>query len=291
MKILLLGANGNIGSYLFSKLKTNYEIECTSKHASTDNRNCKVLDLCKLNDVIKFAERSNYYDIFIFLVGLAHKKGYKNDIEIFRKYNLKSLQNTIEAFQSLNKMPKKIIFSSTISIYGENFYKDKYFEEDLLCPKSPYAITKLEAENFLKKSYLKSSWLLRMAPVYSDDFRLNINRRSKIGAFSYRVGSGKNKLSLCSINNIHLTIEAIINGKIPFGTYNLSDSEDYQYSDLPRSGMVIFFPRFFVKLIYYIGKLIKNNFIIENSIKLLTDNIYPSKKLQHFVKLTFEESL
>ena len=42
-----------------------------------------------------------------------------------------------------------------------------------------------------------------------------------------------------------------------------------------------------VKMIYYYGKLFGNIFLHENTIKLLTDNIYPSTKIESFVELPF----
>ena len=47
-----------------------------------------------------------------------------------------------------NKIPGKIIFASTISVYGENIKKEIYNEETSLNPKSPYAISKSIAEDF-----------------------------------------------------------------------------------------------------------------------------------------------
>ena len=42
------------------------------------------------------------------------------------------------------KIPSKIIFLSTISVYGENMNQKIYSEDDQANPVSPYAITKLK---------------------------------------------------------------------------------------------------------------------------------------------------
>jgi hypothetical protein len=47
-------------------------------------------------------------------------------------------------------------------------------------------------------------------------------------------------------------------------------------------------PSVFIKTLYLFNKLVKNNFIEENSIKLLTDNVFPSDKLQQFIELPYE---
>ena len=106
------------------------------------------------------------------------------------------------AFKNNDKLPQKIIYASTISVYGERIDQEYYNEDLLPRPFSPYAKSKYKAENFLLKYYKNKTWILRLAPVYSKDFLLNINRRTKIGLLNYKVGYGNKKLSLCNIKNI-----------------------------------------------------------------------------------------
>ena len=189
-----------------------------------------------------------------------------------------------------NKIPGKIIFASTISVYGENIKKEIYNEETSLNPKSPYAISKSIAEDFLIKEYKNKSWIMRLAPVYSDKFMLNIKRNSKIRNFNYRVGNSENKLSLCNMQNISLVLDAILEDKVPPGTYNISDAQVYSYNDIikiAKANSIIIIPKIFIYLVYLIGRILNVNYLIENSIKLLTNNTYPSKKIQKYMKLSF----
>jgi len=48
-----------------------------------------------------------------------------------------------------NKLPTKIVFSSTISVYGERYGITEYREDCDLKPRSPYAVTKKMAEGLL----------------------------------------------------------------------------------------------------------------------------------------------
>ena len=144
------------------------------------------------------------------------------------------MKNLIEAFEECNKVPDKIIFTSTISIYGERLSIKSYTENTIPEPRSPYAITKLNAENFLRKKFDSKCWILRLAPVYSEEFKLNISRRTKIAGQNFLIGNGKVKLSLCHLNNIISAMENIIAGEISSGTYNLADDVIYSYNDLHR---------------------------------------------------------
>lgn len=284
--ILLVGAKGYIGSHLFSQLERKASIssvDYVNDHTVNDFIN---LDLTDSKQVNNFAENCNYFHILIFLVGLAHAKGRGKDLLEFKKVNYETIANLISALENNNKVPNKIIFSSTISVYGEKYHQNIYTEDSPINPFSPYAITKLQAEKILLEKFADKSWILRFAPVYSSDFLLNINRRTRIGSIPYRVGKGLRRFSLCNIENIGNVVEAIIKGKIPEGVYNLSDPTEYTYNELLKRQKVNWFlpiPMFLVKLLYYVGKLINNTFLKENTVKLISDNIFSSKKIRSHI--------
>ena len=288
MKILITGGKGYIGSHLYSQLER--EISMTSIDSSQDpiEKNFINLNLTDIVQVNDFAKNCDHFDVLIFLVGLAHSKGRGKDLSEFKKINCQTLVNLLSALSDNNKVPNKIIFSSTISVYGEKYKQGTYTEDSDRKPFSPYAVTKLEAEQYLLDKYADKSWILRFAPVYSSDFILNINRRTRLGRKFYRVGKGSRKMSLCNIENIGTVVEAIIKDKVPEGIYNLSDPKEYTYNDLLRwqkSNWVLPIPAFFVRLLYYLGKFFNSIFLKENSLKLIFDNVYPSDKIRLYVDL------
>ena len=92
------------------------------------------------------------------------------------------------------------------------------------------------------------------------------------------------------MKNIKTTIENILKGNIPPDIYNVSDSITYTYSKLltnHKKNNANHIPVFLLKFSFFLGQFLKNNFLIENSIKLISDNIYPSAKLRSFIKLPF----
>ncbi len=288
-KVLIAGATGVIGSHLSSFLKDKVDLTLLSLSQKDISKNYVSVNLCKNNEVDNFVCSGPKYDVIIFLVGLAHSKGKSKDFYSFESVNLKTLKNLIYSFRKYDKTPDKIIYSSTISVYGENLHKNFYDENSLKYPNSPYARTKLDAEKFLLKDYFKKSWIIRLAPVYSPNFLLNIERRTKIKRIFYRIGNGHTKLSLCNIDNISNVIFEIINKKIPFGCYIISDKNEYSYNDLltwKKAKHILRIPKIIIYLIYFIGKIIRNQFMVESSIKLLTDNIFSSEKISKFIELS-----
>ena len=286
--ILLAGANGNIGSFIFKILNKEYAITRVDYTQGILGDNYFSLDLTNELEVSTFSKSSPKHDALIFLVGLAHKKGKGQEFEEFRRINKQTLINLLMSLDKNNKLPEKIIFASTISVYGEKINQNIYNEDSEKNPFSPYAVTKLEAEEYLQNNYGTQSWILRFAPVYAPDFQLNINRRTKSGGYFYKVGDGKKKLSLCNLENIGFAVQGIIEDKVPSGIYNISDENEYSYNDLLKyvnAKWVISVPKVIVKGLYYVGKVMNNIFLKENATKLISDNIFPSVKIREFIDM------
>ena len=62
----------------------------------------------------------------------------------------------------------------------------------------------------------------------------------------------------------------------------------YSYDELlkwQKAKKIISIPNFFGSLVYFLGKMTGNNFLIENSIKLATDNLFSANKISEYVEL------
>tara|TARA_Y100001970_G_scaffold281852_1_gene393486 strand:- start:23267 stop:24121 length:855 start_codon:yes stop_codon:yes gene_type:complete len=274
---MLVGSSGIIGSQIKNIPNIDFIF--------FDRSHADLTDFDKTNHVIANLPK---VDVLIFLVGLAHKRDSNNSFKSFEKNNYTSLVNLMSVLKQNNKIPKKIIFTSSISVYGERKDTNIYSENTSLKPNSAYARTKKMAEEYLLENYKTKSWILRLAPVYYPKFSLNINRRTKLFYFFYKVGKGFKKLSLCNIKNVIKSINSIIDEIVPSGVYNISDNVEYSYNDLlkwQKARFVISIPNVFMNGLFKIGVLFKNNFLIENIIKLTSDNLYPSDKIRSFINL------
>ena len=288
MKILIAGGSGKVGSFLHQQLESQYSVTSIGSRIDGARKGFISLDLTEQNNVRDFTNKYDNYDILIYLVGLAHSKGKGKDLSEFNNVNALALEYLLTAFKENNKVPEQIIFSSSISVYGERYHQKSYEETLNPMPLSPYAATKYSAEKYLLEHFHDRSWILRLAPVYSRDFQLNINRRTKVRNTFYKVGTGQKKLSLCNIENIKTAIEEIINKNVPSGVYNLSDSPEYTYIDLLKlnnDSKVLRIPNSLLWILYNLGKLMNNIFLVENTIKLMTDNVFSSDKIRSYINL------
>ena len=152
-QLFLTGSNGIIGSYLYDELNKDYKV-FTSKFRGEKTINFSTsVDFTDKIQLDTLVQEIKHFDVLIFLIGLAHKKGNIKEISSFDLINKRTLVNFLFYLEKYNKVPKKIIFASSISVYGENFGQTVYNEDSTKNPKSPYAKTKLSAENFLLDNY------------------------------------------------------------------------------------------------------------------------------------------
>ena len=294
MKILITGAYGIVGSHLCKELKREHEIIGIGRRENYDGCHkyycCDITDKKQLEEILK--ENSDL-DIIIHCAALAHNKG--NDLSKgkFMKVNYEATKYFVDLSNKYLQL-KNFIFISTISVYGEKLEKDVYLEDDICEPKSPYAVAKKLSEEYISTNCKSNYTILRLAPVYSENFTLNIERRSKIKGVPYIVGNGKQRLSLCNIKNIFEAVNYIIDN---YETevneiYNVSDNNIYEFNDLLEfvgAKAKIVLPKFGFKILNSINSItLKKQFIHENSIKLISDNIYSSKKINSKVKMKHE---
>lgn len=285
MKILITGVYGIVGSYLCKELMKNHEIIGVGRKEKYDG--CDKYYSCDITDkkqLQKVMEENKDLDVIIHCAALAHNKGNDLSKERFMKVNYEATKDLVDLSNESLKL-KNFIFVSTISVYGERLNKDIYVETDQCEPRSPYAVAKKKSEEYIIDNYKSNYTILRLAPVYSKDFTLNIERRSKIKGIPYKVGNGKQRLSLCNIRNIYEAVNYIVQNadEETKEIYNISDEKIYEFKDLLKfvgAKKSITLPKFAFKWLYAINKVtIKKQFVHENSIKLISDNIYSCEKI------------
>lgn len=294
MKVLITGVNGFIGSNINNGLKDKHEILGVSQ--SKTSKVCDQYIQCDLTDkkaLEKVIKKHSDIDVIVHCAALAHNKGNDLSRDRFMKVNYGVTQDLVDLSNKYLNL-KRFIFLSTISVYGERMEKSVYVETDECFPKSPYAVAKKKSEEYIEANCKSPYFMLRLVPVYSDTFKLNIQRRTQIKGINYIVGKGDNKLSLCNVKNIVDVVDNMIDGNIPSNEiYNISDEKEYTFKDILDINKVskfkVFVPKFAIKMLYSINKVsIKKQFIDENSIKLVTDNIYSSRKIRKNISLRYK---
>lgn len=292
MKILITGVYGIIGSYLCEKLRNEgfFIVGIGKKESYNGCNKYYYCDIINMESMEKVFKENSDIEVVIHCAALAHNKGDDLSRERFIKINYDGTKNLVDMCNKFLKL-KSFIFLSTISVYGERFSISEYREYETISPKTPYAVSKKLSESYIRENLKGDYSILRLASVYSKDFDRNIRKRTEIKGLGYTVGNGFKKVSLCNIKNIYLVIDYLLKNEDGKNTYNISDKKPYTYRELlieRNKKRVIIIHRFLMKALYEINKItFKNLFIEENSIKLLSDNIYPSDEINKKVDLIY----
>jgi UDP-glucose 4-epimerase len=153
MKILLTGGAGFIGSVIARKLidqgHTLTIIDNLSSGINTNIPNEAEFihgDIASLTTIKKL--NNKFYDAILHIAG-------QSSGEISFEDPINDLNsNTVSTLRLLNYAVssgcKRFIYASTMSVYGEKKGKEQFSEDDVVCPKSFYAVGKLASENYLK---------------------------------------------------------------------------------------------------------------------------------------------
>ena len=140
MKILVSGGTGFLGSCIIKELKKTNTVFCLSR----TNGDYKIA----LENSIPNFEVS--FELIIHAAGKAHKIP-KTDLQK-KEFNDVNVVGTLNLLRGLEKsgIPKEFVFISSVSVYGqENGLNIK--EDDALCAKDPYGVSKIEAEKLVQK--------------------------------------------------------------------------------------------------------------------------------------------
>ena len=164
MKILILGANGQVGSALVSILKDDYEIITTTR---------KDFDCEKNDEVIRYF-KSKYFNLIINTV--AHTKVDQAEEEAKRAYQINTLLPKMLA-QIANKMNAALIHYSTDYVFDGHQSKD-YYEQSNPNPLNVYGKTKLQGDLAIMQEKVKG-YILRVSWVYGNKDHSFLNKIQK----------------------------------------------------------------------------------------------------------------
>lgn len=228
MKILIIGAKGLLGSFLYNKFKEKY---FTSGTTRSNIKKFYKLDLNNLSAVRKFFKTKNF-DVVINTSGLTDVNKCNKNLSLAKKFNKNTIKNLSLVLKKLCPNTHLIHFS-TDQVYNnknvnlsnrENFVKisNNY-------SKSKY-LGELSAYFYKKKTILRTNFFGKAIdsnkPSFSDYIVKNIKKKKDIYVPSNIYFSPIHMIFIFDI------LQKIIKNKI-YGTFNLGSSSGiskYEFS-------------------------------------------------------------
>ncbi len=177
MNILVTGAEGFIGKNLVNKLKQlNYNVISLDIKGSPDY----LLDISK-DDLSVIKED---IDVIYHLAAQPFGKGSELNPFLDLDYNITGTLKVCYLAQSKNA--KKIIYTSTVAVYGNN---DLASEDSTLNPLSNYGVSKLAGEFYIKKFNIPYV-ILRLWNTYGAGQDLSNEYKGVVAAFANQISKG-----------------------------------------------------------------------------------------------------
>lgn len=223
-KLLLTGGTGFVARNIKSQLSAQYEVTTLGRN----NGNIIQTDLSR--DVPELPDR---YDIILHAAGKAHSTP-QSDAEIKEYYDV-NFQGTCNLCYALEKsgLPQTLIFISTSAVYG----CDKGEMIDEYCPlksKTPYGLSKIKAEEFLKEWCLNHQVrlaIIRPSLIAGPNPPGNLGRMIKgISKGRYfNIAGGFAKKSVLMVDDIARLVPLL---EQKSGIYNICSNDNPSFKDL-----------------------------------------------------------
>ena len=193
LNILVTGGAGYIGSHVcYLLIEQGYKVTCIdslitgNKELLPKQVKLEVFDIAEKEKVTKLIKDNNF-DLVMHFAGLIRVDESVKQPVRYNDFNYLKAKIFLETCYK-NGL-KKIIFSSTASVYG-NPKTQKVKETDPTNPLNPYASSKLELENFIRETsenYNIKYIILRYFNVAGADEKMRTGLISKVSSHLIKV--------------------------------------------------------------------------------------------------------
>lgn len=226
-KILFTGGTGFLGKNVRPILDKKYEV--TTCGITSD-------DMIKANLAKETPKLDKHYDIVLHACGKAHVVP-KTEAEkqAFFDVNFTGTVNLCDALEEVG-VPKAIVFISTVAVYGCE-YGDLITEEHSLGGKTPYAKSKIMAEEYLTEWCKKHNvvlGILRPSLLAGKDAPGNLGAmvNGVRKGFYMNIAGGKVIKSILMAEDIARILPSLVEKG---GTYNVCDTRQPSFGELSIS--------------------------------------------------------
>lgn len=224
-KLLFTGASGFLGFNLIPLLQKEYDIK-TLGLSDKDDFNVNMAA-----DIPDFKNES--FDVVLHAAGKAHSvPKTEEEKKVFFDVNYQGTVNLCKALEK-SGVPKAIVFVSTVAVYGRE-YGDKIEETHPLIGDTPYALSKIQAEEYLiewcskhnvKLGIIRPSLIAGPNPPGNLGAMINGIKTGKY----LSIGGGKAQKSVLMVEDIARFFPALVEKG---GIYNVCDDTHPTFSQL-----------------------------------------------------------
>jgi UDP-N-acetyl-alpha-D-quinovosamine dehydrogenase len=282
-RILITGASGFLGSALTQDLllKKQFIRVVTRNSNIVWEPDVDVVKISGIESNTDWKEPLQDITTVIHCAARVHvmKDKSTSPIDEFRKVNVLGTTNLIK--QAINSGVKRFIFISSIGVNGSETFEHPFYADDIPSPATPYAISKMEAEQSLIKLAQSSKLefvIIRPPLIYGKGAPGNFSTlmRTVNLRIPLPLGRLKNLRSFIAIDNlVDIVTKCIEHPNAANQVFLVSDGQDISTSDFihkiaaAQKKTIVLIP---ATPILWIEKLI-NMVNKQNKIRKLTGNL------------------
>ncbi|PTC02968.1 UDP-N-acetylglucosamine 4-epimerase [Vibrio mediterranei] len=232
MKILITGGSGFIGTRLIELLSALDGVELINYDKKISERFPDLTVIGDIRDLEALKQASNGVNV-IYNLAAEHADNVTPS-SLYRDVNVGGAENVVKVAEFHDI--RKIIFTSTVAIYGLN----RGMPTESLEPKpfNNYGHSKLEAERIFsswqKRNSNTSLVTLRPAVVFGENNRGNVyNLINQIATGKFiMIGDGKNRKSMSYVGNIAEFLKLQLSNEQGHSVYNYADKADLSSEEI-----------------------------------------------------------
>lgn len=226
-KLLFTGGTGFLGKNVMPLLQKDYEV--TTCGITTE-------DMIQVNLAVSAPELPELYEVVLHAAGKAHVlPKTEEEKKLFFDINYQGTMNLCKALEKVG-VPKALIFISTVAVYGCD-YGEMITEEHPLLGETPYAKSKIMAEEYLTKWCAEHGVVLG---ILRPSLLAGKNAPGNLGAmvngvrkgFYMNIAGGKVTKSVLMAEDIARLLPLVAEKG---GTYNVCDTRQPSFGELSVS--------------------------------------------------------
>ena len=240
--VLVTGATGAIGPGVVAELlRSGYRVRTLALVGTVSSLPPEVESRWgDITDPIAVAAAVDGAAAVVHLAARLHLAGPPSrDIEAYKHVNVRGTATVVEAATQAGV--RRVVYASTISVYGPS-RGTAATEAAPLDPDTPYAVTKLAAEDIVRGARRDDATpmgtVLRLAAVYGPKVKGNYRALVKAlaaGRF-FPIGNGNNRRTLIHERDVARAIVHVLESPQAAGrTYNVTDGQVHTTDDIVRA--------------------------------------------------------
>ncbi|SFA42216.1 Nucleoside-diphosphate-sugar epimerase [Pedobacter suwonensis] len=256
MRVILTGASGFLGKYIYNELCKAHDVITISRSGASHN-----LDLAKVIPVLEPA------DLVIHVAGKAHSvPKTAAEKQAFFDVNKVGTLNLLKGLEQSAAIPRFFVFISTVAVYGKES-GILINENTSLEAKDPYGESKIQAERLISKWCAEKNvvcTILRLPLLVGENPPGNLGAMIKglKKGYYFNIAGGKARKSMVMAADVAKIIP--VAAKIG-GIYNLTDGYHPSFEELSMSiakqlskGHPVNLPLWLAKVLAGLGDILGN---------------------------------